>query len=533
MPEMHFRIQWPNGENEDCYSPSYVIEEHLTAGEAYPVREFVDRVRTALEVASERVRERYGFVCTSALDQLASVERSAAQLPPDQQNALVRVLAFIKHPPRDARGKAPREHFPVVVVGGGQAGLAVSYCLQQRGVEHVVLEAERVAHSWRNERWDSFCLVTPNWQCQLPGYPYAGPDPAGFMVKREIVEYVESYAAKHGLPVREHVRVQSLVQNAAGGFELDTSRGVFSCDQVVIAVGCYHKPRIPDYAREVPSQIVQLHSAEYRNPAALPPGDVLVVGTGQSGCQIAEDLLRAGRRVHLAVGNAPRCARRYRGKDVVEWLDQLGYYDIPIDHHPNREQVRDKTNHYVTGRDGGHDIDLRQFALEGMRLYGPLVTIRAGRAQFGEGLRQNLDAADAVYNSINRTIDAFIEKAGITAPEATEYVPVWEPSVEVRELDLDSAGVRTIVWSTGFSSDFAWMKLPVLDGEGFPRHVRGVTDVTGLYVIGLPWLYTWGSGRFSGVGRDAVHLAEHIAATKPSRQRAESSAGSLRPVAGP
>jgi putative flavoprotein involved in K+ transport len=511
MPEMHFRIEWPNGKNEDCYSPSYVIEEYLTVGSSYPVEEFVARVRTALEIASERVQARYGFACSSALDQLAAVQRTAAELSPEQRGRDVRVLAFIKHPARDARGRSsPAEHHTVIVVGGGQAGLAVSYCLKQRGIDHVVLEANRVAHSWRSERWDTFCLVTPNWQCQLPGHAYAGPDPQGFLLKDEIVDYVESYASKFELPVREHVRVHSLEQDSAGRFVLETSRGRFSAEQVVVATGCYHAPRIPGYAGEVPQRIVQLHSSNYRNPGSLPAGDVLVVGTGQSGCQIAEDLHLEGRRVHLAVGNAPRCARRYRGKDVVEWLDQLGYYDIPIDSHPNREVVRDKTNHYVTGRDGGRDIDLRQLALEGMRLYGPLASIQAGRAAFEAGLKENLDAADAVYNSINRTIDAFIEKNAIAAPPASDYVPVWQPTTAVRELDLESAGISAIVWCTGFSSDFGWVRLPVLDRDGFPRHERGVTEVPGLFVIGLPWLYTWGSGRFSGVGRDAGYLAERI-----------------------
>jgi len=196
---------------------------------------------------------------------------------------------------------------------------------------------------------------------------------------------------------------------------------------------------------------------------------------------------------------------------VVEWLDQMGYYDIPIDEHPNREQVRDKTNHYVTGRDGGRDIDLRRLALEGMRLYGPLRSIRGGRAEFEPSLKRNLDAADDVYRRINRSIDEFIERNGIAAPPGHDYVPPWEPTREPLELELEQAGIAAIVWCTGFGSDFGWVALPVLDAQGFPRHERGVTEVPGVYVIGLPWLYTWGSGRFSGVGRDAEYLAERIA----------------------
>jgi putative flavoprotein involved in K+ transport len=246
---------------------------------------------------------------------------------------------------------------------------------------------------------------------------------------------------------------------------------------------------------------------------------VLVVGSGQSGCQIAEDLQLAGRKVHLAVGNAPRCARRYRGRDVVEWLDAMGYYDVPIEQHPNREQVRDKTNHYVTGRDGGRDIDLRRFALEGMKLYGPFGAADGAHLRFTGGLRANLDAADDVYRSINRTIDAYIEKAGIAAPLDGTYVPVWEPEAEVLELDLAAANVTSVIWSIGFRSDFAWVKVPVFDGRGYPVHTRGVTSKQGLYFIGLPWLHTWGSGRFSGVGRDAKHLVEQICAARARSAR--------------
>lgn len=517
MPEMHFRVRFPDGATIDCYSPSYVIEDYLSEGKTYTVPDFLERTRSALNIASERVRERYGFSCSSALDQLAMIERAVDSLSTEQRARPVQVLEFRKHPPRDARAKPVHpEHHTVIVVGGGQAGLSVSYCLKQRGIDHVVLEARKVAYSWRDERWDTFCLVTPNWQCQLPGYPYAGPDPQGFMLKDEIVAYVEGYQRAFELPVREGVMVESLTEREGTGsprFELKTSQGVFTAEQVVVAIGCYHKASLPDYVGEIPAHIVAIHSSKYRNPQALPAGAVLVVGTGQSGAQIAEDLHLAGREVHLAVGPAPRCARRYRGRDVVEWLDDLGYYDIPIEQHPNREQVRDKTNHYVTGRDGGRDIDLRKMALEGMKLYGPLTTVKGGLAYFRPELKQNLDGADAVYRSINRTIDAFIEKQNIDAPLEADYTPVWQPEGEPETLDLPSAGIGAVIFCAGFASDFTWVKPPVFDHRGFPKHERGVTDTRGLYFIGLPWLHTWGSGRFSGVGRDATYIVEHIAAS--------------------
>jgi putative flavoprotein involved in K+ transport len=413
---------------------------------------------------------------------------------------------------------AVAETVPVIVVGGGQAGLSISYCLKEAGIEHIVFEKSKIGSSWRTQRWDTFCLVTPNWQCQLPGYPYAGSDPEGFMKNDEIIRYLEGYASHFQPPVREGVSVLLLERGDVDGFVVSTSAGTFAAEQVVVATGGYHVPRIPDVAKQLPPDVLQLHSADYRNPDSLPAGEVLVVGTGQSGCQIAEDLHLAGRRVHLSVGPAPRCARRYRGKDVVDWLARMGHYDMPIDKHPNKEQARDKTNHYVTGRGGGHDIDLRTFALEGMRLYGPLESIADGRITFSPGLKRNLDDADDVYRSINRSIDGYIEKAGIQTPVESAYSPVWEPEVETLSLDCREAGIRAVVWSVGFGVDFNWIRLPAFDTRGYPHHDRGISPVEGLYFIGLPWLYTWGSGRFCGVGRDALHVVDHIRQAANRRQ---------------
>ncbi len=406
-------------------------------------------------------------------------------------------------------------HYSVAIVGGGQAGLSMSYCLKERGLDHIVFEKNRIGHSWRSKRWDSFCLVTPNWQCKLPGYHYRGSDPHGFMQKDEIVQYIEDYAASFAPPLEEGVEVVRVRQNASEGvFELTTSIGDYTADQVVIASGSYHVPKLPKIAHRFPENIVQLHSSKYKSPQFLPDKGVLVVGTGQSGCQIAEDLHLAGKKVHLCVGSAPRSPRRYRGKDVVDWLDQMGYYDLSIEEHPQKEKVRSKANHYVTGRDGGREIDLRQFALEGMQLYGRLKKISDGSLEFWGDLKQNLDQADTVAESIKKSIDQFLEKNQIQAPTEPTYKPVWEPEEEILTLDYEKANIGAVIWSTGYQSDFSWIEIPVFDGKGYPGHERGVTGVRGLYFLGLPWLYTWGSGRFSGIARDSTYLADYIAARK-------------------
>jgi putative flavoprotein involved in K+ transport len=398
---------------------------------------------------------------------------------------------------------------PVLIIGGGQAGLSISWHLTQHDIEHLVLERDEIFGQWKHARWDTFCLVTPNWQCALPGHAYAGPDPDGFMVKDELLEWLARYSATFNPPVSEHTAARSVRPREDGaGFEVDTTIGRIRADQVVVATGGYHRPAIPRIAERIPASITQLHSALYRNPASLPEGDVLVVGTGQSGAQIAEDLHLAGRTVQLAVGDAPRVARRYRGRDVVGWLQDMGHYDKPVTDQPQEERHRDRTNHYVTGRDGGRDIDLRAFAEQGMRLHGRLVSVTADEFGFADGLAANLDAADAVYNGINSAIDGYIAARGIDAPPGQPYVPTWHPEPGPSSVNLTD--VSAVIWATGFTSDYHWLQAPVFDGSGHPQHLRGVTAVPGLYFLGLPWLHTWGSGRFAAIARDAEYLAGAI-----------------------
>jgi putative flavoprotein involved in K+ transport len=349
--------------------------------------------------------------------------------------------------------------------------------------------------------------VTPNWQCRLPGHPYAGDDPDGFMVKDEILSWVEPYA--QGKPVHEGVTVHAVKP----GFRIETSHGTLTADQVVLAVGGYHTPRIPDLG------LPGVHSARYRNPHALPDGAVLVVGTGQSGAQIAEDLHLAGREVHLAVGTAPRVARFYRGRDCVAWLQDMGHYDMPVTEHPQGKGARHEANHYVTGRGGGHDLDLRAFAREGMQLHGRLTHVEDGVLHFAGDLAQNLDAADATMERIKDAIDRHIAAEGIDAPTEPRYTPVWHPPADGSGT-LAADSISTIVWATGFRPSWSFVHLPeAFDADGHPEHLRGVTAVDGLYFVGLPWLHTWGSGRFAGIARDAEHLADAIG-TRAARPQA-------------
>jgi len=398
-------------------------------------------------------------------------------------------------------------HFSVIVIGGGQAGLSVSHELKRRDVHHVVLEKNRIGHSWRNDRWDSFCLVTPNWQCRLPDFPYNGSDPKGFMLKDEIVAYLEDFARMVDPPIREGVAVTRVGRGKTGVLEVDTSEGPLTADHVVVATGGYDVPIVPAYAHGLDKSIAQIHSVDYRNPDQLPPGEVLVVGSGQSGVQIMEDLYLAGRKVHLCVGPAPRSPRVYRGRETTEWLMEMGYYALTIDKHPQGEKAKEKTNHYLSGRAGGHEIDLRRFARDGVSLYGSVAGIDGTTVRFANDLATNLDDADEVYVSIRRDIDAFIAAKGIDAPAEPPFVPVWQPQETPLAVDCAAQGISAIVWAIGFRPNYAWIELPVFDGRGAPKYDRGVAPVEGLYFIGLPWLHTWGSGRFLGIGEDAAHLA--------------------------
>ncbi|MCD2471367.1 MSMEG_0569 family flavin-dependent oxidoreductase [Jiella sp. MQZ9-1] len=399
----------------------------------------------------------------------------------------------------------------MAVIGGGQAGLSVSRHLVDRGIDHVVFERYRRFHSWRVDRWDSFCLVTPNWQCRLPHFPYDGDDPDGFMPRDEIVDYLDRFAQSFAPPLLEGVQVWRVSPDEKR-YRIETTLGVWSADQVVIASGGYDTPIVPPYAAHLDPAIMQLHSRDYRRPSQLPAGACLVVGTGQSGVQIMDDLVRAGRKVHMAVGPAPRSPRKYRGRDATDWLYDMGYYAVTIAEHPDPAKALSQTNHYLSGRDGGREIDLRRFARDdGVSLYGSLADMAAERISFLPDLAANLDDADRSYCGIRDQIDAYIAREGIDAPLEPPYEPVWHPDRDVTAIDAHTLGITAVIWAIGFRPDYSWIDIDVFDERGKPVFDRGVTAKPGCYFIGLGWLNTWGSGRFLAIDEDSRHLADIIA----------------------
>lgn len=397
-----------------------------------------------------------------------------------------------------------------IVVGGGQAGLSASWHLKQAGRDHVVLDRGQIGDTWRN-RWDSFCLVTPNQLCQLPGFPYDGDDPDGFMLRDQIVDYVERFAKSFGPPYQGAVEIERVgASGSAGRFNLVTSKGDFNADNLIIAVGTHQHPNIPRWDRELPAEITKLHTRDYRNPVQLPDGAVLVVGSGQSGCQVAEDLHSAGREVHLCVGNAGRIPRRYRGRDILDWDVVTGYFDLTVDAHPKGRDIRFKPHPHLSGRDGGHTIDLRQLALNGVRLHGKVLGVEGNTARLSGDLAETLAGIDRGCRAEMDGIDSIIAEHDLDAPKA-DMIPVdWEPAPKPRLFDLKQAGIGSVIYATGFHYDFGWIDLPVFDGRGYPQYERGVTGIPGLYFVGLHWMHTQGSGLFYQVGRDAGFVVDHL-----------------------
>jgi len=293
-------------------------------------------------------------------------------------------------------------------------------------------------------------------------------------------------------------------------FNLETSEGEFSTDNLIIAVGTHQHPNLPQWCNKLPADITQLHTRDYRNPDQLPDGAILVVGSGQSGCQVVEDILGVGREVHLCVGKTGRIPRRYRGRDIIEWEAVTGYLEIPVDEHPKGRDIRFKPHPHLSGRDGGRTIDLRQLALDGVKLHGRLLDVEGTILRFADDLADKLDTIDRLCRENLSEIDEYIAMNGIDAPEDDLVQVGWRPSSMPPTLDLRQAGISSVIYGTGFYFDFGWIDLPVFDERGYPRYERGVTEIPGFYFVGLHWLHTQGSGLFYQVGRDAGYVVDHL-----------------------
>lgn len=397
-----------------------------------------------------------------------------------------------------------------IIIGGGQAGLSVSYYLTKNNRSHIVLEqAAQAGNAWRNYRWDSFTFVTPNWTIKLPGAEYDGNDPDGYLPRNEIVKYFENYILKYSLPVRFNEKVLS-VEKQNGKFLITTNNNIYKSGNVVIATGSFQKPKLPIFSNNISSDILQLHSTEYRNPSQLPDGNVLVVGSAQSGCQITEDLRKAGRKVFLSTGKVGRLPRRWRGKDIIIWVDKIGMFDESVNELPS-PQAKFAPNPQLTGVDGGYTINLHQFARDGVTLLGRLLNVENGKAIFDSDLIENLKKIDSFESEVIKFIDDTIDKSGDNAPKET--LPDLQDGYHseiITELDLKENNITTVIWACGFSFDYSIVKLPVFDEAGYPLHKNGVTEIPGLYFVGLLWLSKAKSSLLFGVGEDAEFIAGQI-----------------------
>jgi putative flavoprotein involved in K+ transport len=397
----------------------------------------------------------------------------------------------------------------VLVVGAGQAGVAMSEHLRAAGVNHLVLERGRIAERWRSQRWDSLVANGPAWHDRFPGRTFDGVGPDEFPGKEQVADYFVDYAQMIDAPIREGVAVHSVRKNdGRPGFTAQTSEGTATARFVVAATGPFQKPVIPPIIPEH-ADLHQLHSVQYRNPQQLPDGGVLVVGAGSSGVQIADELRACGRDVYLSVGPHDRPPRRYRGRDFVWWLGVLGKWDAATP-----PAGAEHVTIAVSGANGGETVDFRELAEGGVTLVGRTGAYDNGTLRFAEDLRENIAGGDANYLSLLREADAYIEQNGLDLPAEPQAAELSADPACVKdpilELDLAAAGVSTVLWATGFSLDYSWLQVDAFDGAGRPQHQRGISPVPGVYFLGLPWLSRRGSSFIWGVWHDAKYLADHI-----------------------
>jgi putative flavoprotein involved in K+ transport len=407
-------------------------------------------------------------------------------------------------------------HVEVLVVGAGQAGVAMSEHLGASGIEHLVLERNRIAERWHSERWDSLVANGPAWHDRFPGMAFDGVDPDGFATKEQVAAYFADYAKKIGAPIECGVEVTSVRRNEGRpGFFVETSNGPVEADFVVAATGPFQRPAIPPIVPD-DVEIHQIHSNEYLRPSQLPEGAVLVVGAGSSGVQIADELCSTGRQVYLSVGPHDRPPRRYRGRDFVWWLGVLGKWDAETP-----PAGAEHVTIAVSGAHGGHTVDFRDLAARGITLVGMTESFNDGTMTFCDDLAKNIADGDANYLALLDEADAYVAKNGLDLPEEPS-ARIFPPEPDcvtnpVRELDLAAANVTSIVWATGYTTDYSWLRVDAFDDDGRPAHRRGVSTEPGVYFLGLPWLSRRGSSFIWGVWHDAKYLADHIATQRGYR----------------
>ncbi len=402
-----------------------------------------------------------------------------------------------------------------IVIGAGQAGLAMSWWLTRHSIDHVVLERGEVAHSWRTERWDSLRLLTPNWQSRLPGHRYRGNDPDGYRTMPETIDFIAGYASAIAAPVRTNTRVTA-VRRRGNGYEVVTDQGIWLCEAVVLATGACNVAHVPAVAQAVPPAIAALTSMQYRNPAQLAEGGVLVVGASASGTQIADEIQRSGRPVTLAVGEHVRLPRLYRGRDIQWWMDAVGVLDERYDAVDDIVRARNVASLQLAGYPDRRTIDLNSLSAIGVKLVGRLAGINGeGKAQFSGSLRNVCALADLKMNRLLDAIDAWATERGldgeIDLPRRSE--PTGIEASPPLLLDLARGAVKTVIWATGYRPDYSWLDVPVVDAKGQIRHDGGVVvESPGLYLLGTPFLRRRKSTLIDGVGDDARELSEHLVA---------------------
>jgi putative flavoprotein involved in K+ transport len=399
----------------------------------------------------------------------------------------------------------------VIVIGGGQSGLATSFCLTERGIDHIVLERGLVANSWHRERWDSLRLLTPNWQCKLPGYAYCGESPDDFMSRREVIEFIDSYARTWSAPILTGHRVTS-VRPDDTGYRVESNRGCWRCQSVVLASGAFNRPVVPRLHDALPKGVDSMSVQRYRNPDQLANGGVLVVGAAASGLQLADEIHRSGRPVTLAVGEHVRMPRRYRGRDIQAWMHTTGLLDERWDAVDDLQRARRLPSPQLIGTSDYRTLDLNCLVDEGITITGRLVGIKGRKAQFSGSLANVTQLADLKMNRLLDNIDQWIARSESNAPEEPRPEPTRIGDRPPLELDLVDGSVSTVVRATGYRPDYSWLHVPALDAKGQLRHQGGVIDVPGLYAMGLPFMRRRKSSFLFGVEDDARDISDHLAA---------------------